>query len=176
MQTPLFPNLQCWCLNCSRNPHNPREPKRETGAAWTGGETKSNTMMLLPRQTRRHRQTGTWESFNLAPLDMPPCRWPHLLGRTTWACGRREAPLLCQRSGCRGGGSCPGPHDCQGRGSAGWERKHGELAPRKLSAVEGHTMTCPNPFSQDDSVSSSLSFPAQLCCLELSLLAAFSLS
>ena len=40
---------------------------------------------------------------------------------------RRDAPLLCQSSGCRGGTSCPGPHSLEGSGSAGWETRAGVL-------------------------------------------------
>ena len=50
----------------------------------------------------------------------------------------------------------------------------GGLAQCNVFALKGLTMTCPNPSSHDDCVSCSLSFPAQLCCLEQSLLGPFS--
>ena len=39
-----------------------------------------------------------------------------LSGSMKWAHGKRGTLLLCQRSGCRGDGSCPRLHIFQGRG------------------------------------------------------------
>lgn len=73
--------------------------KTITAAAWAGGETWRNTMMLMPRKAKR--QTF-WKVITLPSCAHFPRHWhcwavtlSPLSCRRKQACVRREAPLLC---------------------------------------------------------------------------------
>ena len=122
----------------------PREPESENERTitiiQTRGETRQNTARVWLREARGEA-AGHSGQRSPHPALHAASQTPTLPGpqrslcRGNWAHGCRAAPQLCWSSGCRGGGSCLGPHSPEGRGFAGWEARG--LAAGKGSALEG---------------------------------------
>ena len=106
LKSQCLKNCTCSEASVSETPPNPQRPRTPIGAALTGRKRKSGTRVLAPRDTQREKVI-TSSSCACSLRDTNAVRQSHSAlahCRGKWAHGWREAPLLCQSSGCSAGG------------------------------------------------------------------------
>ena len=115
-------------LTAAEPPTTPHKPREHKSKNQTSTERRRDKEQYRDSPTkakaRRERQMGNQESLHFTQLCTPPPRWQQCRTAVQWEMGtlreRCFSPVLEVRLLGRG----PGPPGLEGRGSAGWEKRH----------------------------------------------------